>query len=145
MIVYLDASALVKRYIAEAGSKEVGALIAQTTHLGTSLLSRVEVPAALAKAARVGGLTQDEAAAALQVFRSQWPDLICLHPTEAIIIQADVLAWENGLRGYDAAHLASALSWEKSLGEAVTLATYDKQLWRAGQTLGLAVWPETLE
>ncbi len=75
MILYLDASALVKRYIAEAGSAEVGRLIAQTDVVGTSVISRAEVAAALAKAVRVGLLSRDEAGAALQVFRAQWIDL----------------------------------------------------------------------
>jgi predicted nucleic acid-binding protein len=35
MIVYLDASALVKRYITEAGSAEVERLISQTQVAGT--------------------------------------------------------------------------------------------------------------
>jgi predicted nucleic acid-binding protein len=50
--VYLDASALVKRYVAEAGSKEVGGhLVADASVVGTVILSGTEVVAALAKAA----------------------------------------------------------------------------------------------
>lgn len=37
MILYLDASALVKRYIAEAGSAEVGEAIAKAEMVGTVL------------------------------------------------------------------------------------------------------------
>ena len=50
MILYLDASALVKRYVAELGSPEVSAAISQAQVTGTVLLSRAEVEAALAKA-----------------------------------------------------------------------------------------------
>lgn len=57
---------------------------------------------------------------------------------------ADHLAWEHGLRGYDAVHLAAALPWHEALGESVTVATYDKQLWQAAQSTGLVVWPESL-
>jgi len=74
MIVYLDASALVKRYVAEVGSVEVDRLIAEAESVGTAVISRAEVAAALAKAARLGLLPRDEAEAALQVFRAQWPD-----------------------------------------------------------------------
>ena len=35
MIVYVDAGALVKRYVAEAGSAEVGELIGQASAVGT--------------------------------------------------------------------------------------------------------------
>lgn len=37
MIVYLDASALVKRYVAEAGSVEVASLISKAQALGTAV------------------------------------------------------------------------------------------------------------
>jgi predicted nucleic acid-binding protein len=48
MIAYLDASALVKRYVAEAGSTEVNGLISEAEALGTAVISRAEVSAALA-------------------------------------------------------------------------------------------------
>jgi predicted nucleic acid-binding protein len=141
MIVYLDASALVKHYVVEAGSAEVGQLLVRADVVGTAAISRAEVAAALAKAARMGTLTQDEAEAALQVFRTEWVDLVRLQLTEAILAQADTPAWDYGLRGYDAVHLAAARFWQSSLGEPVTLATYDRQLWQAGDAAGLVVWP----
>ena len=144
MIVYLDASALVKRYVAEAGSAEVDVLIARADVIGTSVISHAEVAAALAKAARMGALSRDEAQAALQVFRIQWPDLVRLQLTEVILAQAGALAWDHGLRGYDAVHLAVARFWQSSLGKPVTLAAFDRQLWEAGAAAGLAVWPEDL-
>lgn len=145
MNAYLDASALVKNYVAETGSKEVSQLLSRADLLATSVLSRAEVPAALAKAARVGWLTREAADAARQVFRSQWPALMGVQATEALMALADTLAWEYGLRGYDAVHLASALTWQEALGEPALLATFDKQLWSAASKAGLASWPETLE
>jgi predicted nucleic acid-binding protein len=137
MILYLDASALVKRYVAEAGSAEVGAAISQAVVSGTALVSRAEVAAALGKAVRVKALTQEEALAALQVFRNDWVDLVRIQMTEMVIARADLLAWDHGLRGYDAVQLASALAWQDALGEAVTLATFDKHLWTVAQSVGL--------
>jgi predicted nucleic acid-binding protein len=90
------------------------------------------VAAALARAARVGALSRDEAQAAIQVFYTQWPDLVRLQLTKVILAQAGTLAWTHGLRGYDAVHLAAAHFWQASLGEAVTLAAFDRQLWEAG-------------
>ncbi len=51
MICYLDASALVKRYVTEPGSKEVSWAIAEAETVGTAVISRVEVSSALARAA----------------------------------------------------------------------------------------------
>lgn len=144
MIVYLDASALVKRYVAERGTDEIARLIVTAAGVGTSLISRVETSAALAKAARLGALTRAAGAAALQVFRSEWPLLIRVQATELVLARAELLAWELDLRGYDAVHLASALIWQEGLGEAVTLATFDRQLWNAACTQRMAVFPQDL-
>ena len=54
MILYLDASALVKRYVAERGSREVIGLTTAAEIVATSLISRAEVAAALARAVRLG-------------------------------------------------------------------------------------------
>ncbi len=54
MILYLDSSALVKRYIAERGSKNTAELTARAELVATSLISRAEVAAAFAKAVRIG-------------------------------------------------------------------------------------------
>jgi predicted nucleic acid-binding protein len=144
MILYLDASALVKRYVAEPGSRQVAEAIAAAEIVGTSLISRAETAAALAKAVRVGTLTREGAASALQVFRSEWPSLVRVQATEMLAARADELAWELGLRGYDAVHLASALLWQDGMGERVTVATFDRQLWEAVEKRGMTVFPEDL-
>jgi predicted nucleic acid-binding protein len=144
MILYLDASALVKRYVAEAGAEEVAQAVAEADVIGTSLISRAETAAALAKAVRTGALTRQAAASTLQVFRSEWPDLVRVQATEMLVARADILAWELGLRGYDAVHLASALLWQDSLGRGVTMATFDRRLWKAAEQRGLDPFPEDL-
>jgi predicted nucleic acid-binding protein len=144
VIAYLDASALVKRYVAEAGSAEVQALIQEAQATGTAVLSRAEVSAALAKAARVGLVTRDAALKALEAFTSDWEHLIRLQFSEPLAARAAALAWEHGLRGYDAVHLATALVWRETLGETVTVATYDRELWRGAQASGLSPWPAAM-
>lgn len=144
MILYLDVSALVKRYVAEPGTAEVARAITDAEVVGTSLISRAETVAALAKAVRVGALTQEAASAAAQVFRNEWPTLVRVQMTETLVARADTLAWELGLRGYDAVHLASALLCHEGLDQAVVLATFDKQLWKAAGQRGLITFPEDL-
>lgn len=144
MIVYLDASALVKRYVAEAGSEAVNALMVGASVVGTAAISHAEVSAALAKAVRMKLLSPEEGASALQVVNSEWESLIRLQLTEVLISRAASLAWDRGLRGYDAVHLAAALFWQDMLGDPITLATYDRQLWEAARMTGLIAWPESL-
>jgi len=144
MILYLDASALVKRYVAEPGTREVAEAIAGAEVVGTSLISRAETSAALGKAVRIGALTRQEAASALQVFRSEWANLVRVQATEVLVARADELAWELGLRGYDAVHLASALLWQDGMGQSVTVATFDRQLWEAAGERGMIRFPKDL-
>jgi predicted nucleic acid-binding protein len=141
LIVYLDASAIVKRYVVESGSAEVESLVRDARTVGTGMLSRAEVAAALAKAARLRLLSRDSAMAALTLFGAHWPHLVRLQFGEGLAARAASLAWEHDLRGYDAVHLATALAWQETLGETVVLATFDRELWRSAPAAGLSAWP----
>lgn len=142
MIAYLDASALVKRYLVERGSQETIALTAEAELTATSIVSRAEVAGALAKAARTGLVAHDIARKAQRSFAGDWQDLVRVPVTEALMAQAETLAWEHGLRGYDAVQLACALTWRESAGEDIVVATFDQQLWEATKRTGLKPWPE---
>ena len=144
MIVYLDASALVKRYLAEAGSPEVSRLIADSSAIGTSLVSRAEVAAAIARSVRAGGLLRPAGEKALRALSVQWVDLMALPVTAALVARASELAWTYGLRGYDAIHLNSAVLWQEDLGEPVVLATFDRELGEAARQAGMQTWPAGL-
>jgi predicted nucleic acid-binding protein len=141
LIVYLDASALVKRYVAETGSADVATLVDSAQLAATAVISRAEVAAALAKAARMGLAERELLAASLADVEKDWNDCMRLEVNEHTVARAAALAWAQQLRGYDAVHLACAQVWQEALGEAVTLATYDRELWRAAGATGVQPWP----
>jgi predicted nucleic acid-binding protein len=145
VIVYLDASALVKRYVAERGSRETRELSTKADVVATSLITRAEVAAALSKAVRVGIIEPDSGRKAQRAFASQWPDIAKVPVSEALVSRAEALAWDFALRGYDAVQLASALTWQEAVGAEITLATFDRQLWDAGKKAGVRIWPDTLK
>ena len=144
MILYADASALVKRYVAEHGSAEVSALTSDAEAVATAIISRAEVAAALARSVRLGIIDENGGRRAQRRFAQEWPDLVKLPITDALVVRAESLAWEYGLRGYDAVQLASALTWKDSIGADVTLATFDRDLWDAAPHAGLQAWPDKL-
>ncbi len=144
MICYLDSSALIKRYVVEAGSDDVEQLLREADAAGTAWISVVEVVAGLAKAARMKVLTSKEANSAIHAFRDDWPDLMRLQISEPLLERAADLAQQHGLRGYDAVQLAAAITWQASLEEPVTLVSFDRQLWLAAQNAGLSVQPKAL-
>lgn len=142
MILYLDTSALVKRYIQEAGTDEVIALIENAGSVGSASLAKVEMAVALEKTVRQGWLERKIALQAWQDFLGHWSSFTRLNASPGIIERASALAWEYSLRGYDAMHLACAFLWQETLETQITMATFDRDLWQAGGKAGLAVWPE---
>lgn len=144
MILYLDSSAVVKNYVSEPGSKEVGRALSRAELIGTHLICRVEVAAAFGRAVRMKQLKHEEGWECLRRFRQDWPALVRLQVTEALVVQAEALSWDQELTGFDAIHLAAASLWQGALGKAVTLATFDKRLWRAAKRIGLLHYPDDL-
>ena len=116
MVLYLDSSALVKRYIHEAHSEAVAHLLDETVAIATAAISRVEVVAALARAARGNRLDAHEARRAQEQFAEDWPDFGKVPVTDSLLTRAETLAWKHGLRAYDAVQLAAALVCEDAHG-----------------------------
>jgi len=144
VILYLDSSALVKRYVAEKGSAETRHIISRSDVLGTVIITRAEVAAALAKAIRMRVLDSHVAEQRLKRFYADWGALARLPVDDSVVTLAGRLAWDYNLRGYDAVHLASAITWQDALDETVTLATFDKHLWEAAASAGLTPYPTIL-
>lgn len=141
MNLYLDTSALIKRYIREPGSLELRTLLEEADMLATVQITLVEAIAALAKAVRIGNITRKNASQSMAILQQDWLNLQNIAISDELVNQAALLAWQHDLRGYDAVHLASALAWQTRFGEQVTMTTYDLQLWTIAQHVGLAVYP----
>jgi len=142
MIVYADTSALVKLFVTEEGSEATRTLLCQASVMGTGLLARAELGAALARGARRGLLSEADALEARRRLEGVWPTWVRIGVDENLVSRAEALAWEYNLRGYDALHLASALAWKERVQHPVALLTFDRELWEASQRAGLIAWPE---
>jgi predicted nucleic acid-binding protein len=142
MNLYLDTSALIKRYVEEPGSEDVLDWMDLADTIGTGLVTRAEVAAAITRAMRMNHLTEQVSVKALSKFRQEWVDFHRIPINEELIARADFLACQHGLCGYDAVHLAAALIWQEALMLPVTLATYDQELASAGKKSGLKILPE---
>jgi predicted nucleic acid-binding protein len=141
LICYLDSSALVKRYLTEPGSLQIREIIENAEALGTVVISRAEIVAALGKAVRLGALTREIAEEARRALQIDWRDFARIAVSEYLVDRASDLAWTYGLRGYDSVQLAAAVIWQDELGLPLTLATFDGQLWDAASRVGLGVYP----
>jgi predicted nucleic acid-binding protein len=107
----------------------------------TGLITRVEVAAAIARARKMKMIPLEETQKALSNLRSDWESFRRLPITENTVIRGDSLAVEHDLRGYDATHLACALIWQETIGDPVTLASFDVQLLKAARSENMAVLP----
>jgi uncharacterized protein len=143
-IIYLDTSALLKLYVQELHSDEVRILVDVAEGVGTSILTYTEIAAAMARAARIQLISNDAARSAWNNFVKDWADFTRLKLSMPLTERAASLAWEFGLRGYDAMHLSAALTWQDALEERILLATCDRLLWSAGVKAGIPVWPDEL-
>ncbi len=142
MNLYIDTSALLKLFIQEAYSDEVRLWVKDADLVATGLLTRAETPAGLNRLARMSILDQEQCDTALANFRSEWQDYHRVPITEQIVARADFLTCQYSLRGYDAVHLACALTWSELLGAPVTIATFDRELHDAAKKSGLDVLPQ---
>jgi predicted nucleic acid-binding protein len=142
MIVYADTSALVKLFVEEENSVATREMLRQAQAMGTGLPTRAELGAALARGARRGLLSEEEASEARRKLKAAWPTWIHIAVNEDLVSRAEALAWEYRLRGYDAVHLAVALAWQERIAHPIVLATFDRELWTAARQVGLRVWPE---
>lgn len=143
---YLESSALVKRYSAEAGSKFVIKLLQPSSgnRLYSAKITEIEVCAALTRKRK--GLTMTAAAATKSIarFRRNFAArFVKSDITDSIISDAIRLSDLHALRGYDAIQLAAALETNSeriSRGIApLTFVSADAELNSAAQAEGLAV------
>ena len=142
MIVYADTSALVKLFVTEEGSETTRGVLRQAAVMGTGLLARAELGAALARGARRGLLSEADAKEARRRLEDVWTTWVRIGVDENLVSRAEALAWEHNLRGYDALHLASALAWQERIQQPVALLTFDRELWEAARRAGLVARPE---
>lgn len=130
---YLDTSALIKRFVTEKGSPLVESLVSQEGFVATAKIAYTEVYAGLTRKHREGHLPGSQYALACRQFESDWQAYIRVDLQDEILVLARDLIQRHTLRGFDAIHLASALSLRAALGEEITFAAADERLLRAAR------------
>lgn len=144
--LYLDASALVKRYSSEIGSTWVETQVdpASGHSLVTAEFTMAEVAAAIAAKHRAPqGITREERDDAVSDFLSDCNTRYLLVAVDRHVIERAVdLTQNHSLRGYDAIHLATALTVNATLTAAnlppLIFVAADNDLLAAANTEGLA-------
>jgi predicted nucleic acid-binding protein len=131
-MLYLDASALVKRYVAEKGSEALIGAMAGADGWAICRVGYLETARAVKVAA---------GKPAVRRFDVDWPSFEVVEVDAALAEHAAELTSTEELQSLDALHLAAALLIAS--GD-LTVATWDVRLHRAAQSQGLAVFPAEL-
>ncbi len=137
-VAYFDSSALVKLVVDEPGSDDAALLWDGADSVFTSRVAHPEVRAALAAAQR-GGRLDDRAH---RQAKAGWAELHAalrlVEVTPQLEHSAGEFAEKHRLGGFDAVHLASALTLELA---GVVVATWDGRLHQAARAVGLPTLP----
>ncbi|MGH2609463.1 MAG: type II toxin-antitoxin system VapC family toxin [Tepidiformaceae bacterium] len=142
MNLYLEPSGLAKPYLGEADAYLVRAAVEAADVVGTSVLSLAEVMSSVFRAQRSGTITGDQAASIAEVFTQDWVHYFRIAVQDETVVLASSLIQKWPLRGFDAVHLASALSWQTMTGEGVVFMSFDRQLRTAADGERLWLLPE---
>lgn len=134
MITYVDTSTLLKLVVEETGSDVAAVIWDSADALASVGLVVVEARAALAAARRAGRLTADQHREVKREAEALIEELHLVDVGDGLIAAAADLAEVDGLRGYDAVHLAGALFIEAEI-----LTSADGALCEAASGRGLHV------
>jgi predicted nucleic acid-binding protein len=134
MNVFLDSSALAKRYVQEPGSDIVDRVLALASSLGVSVLSVPEVGSALCRLRRERKLSPKQYSKAKQALCEDIEDASIVHITDQVVARAVELLERWPLRSSDAVQVASAAEWSADL-----FVSADERLCLAARGYGLCV------
>ena len=132
MNLYLDASALVKRYVAEPGSQAVRGAMREAEGWFICRTGFVETVRAVGLAA---GL------AVTKAVRDEWSAFGIVEVDQPLVERAAALAIERDLRSLDSLHLAAALVLPV---HDLVFVSWDRRLQTAARTEGLELLPASL-
>jgi len=141
MILYLDTSALLKKYFNEVGSNEIITNWKAAEAIVISTVAYAETLAAIHRKKREMGSEKAMFEKILELFKRDWNSFIRVEVTDELNEWIDKMISRYPLRGFDAIHLASALIVHDRLPENFLFACYDNPLLQAAQMAGLQTLP----
>lgn len=144
MILYLDTSALVKRYFKESYSDEVISKWMGATEIISSSVAYAETLASFYRKKKEARLKDDRFGRIVDLFRTEWKSFIRVEVSDELNKYIDRAIGKYPLRGFDAIHLASAMiTWER-LSKDYLFVCFDRRLNQSAQKEGLDTFPRQL-
>jgi len=132
--VFLDSSALAKRYVNERGSERVEEILSSASSIGISVICLTEVSSALCRLRREGTLSPTQYDDRKQALFGDAKDAVIIEITDGVVARAIQLLEGWPLRSSDALHVACAAEWGAEL-----FASADERQCKAARGYGLRV------
>lgn len=143
MILYLDTSALVKKYFKEKNSSEVITAWKSALGITTSAVSYAELLAAVYRKASETRVKKSIIESVVGIFQEDWSSFIITAVDNRLNETIHKVIAKHALRGFDAIHLASALTIGSSGADNFVFACYDEKLRHAAHAEGLETLPSS--
>ena len=134
MNVFLDSSALAKRYIQEPGSDRLEEILSSASSLGVCVICVSEVVSALCRRRRERKLSRQQYLKAKQALFEDIEDSSMVNVTDRVLARAVELLERWPLRSSDSLHVASAAEWSAEL-----FVSADERQCAAARAYGLQV------
>lgn len=132
MKLFLDSSAMAKRFIDEPGSQRVEDLCANASALGLSVICVPEIISALSRRKRERTLTPRQYTQTKRRLLEDVRDAALISLTPEVLRVSIAVLESSIVRGMDAIHIASAVEWQADL-----FVSGDQQQIRAARKAGL--------
>lgn len=135
---YFDTSALVKRYVREAGSRGVRELLRRYRFLSCAIVP-LEALSAFSRRKAAGELSERSFSAIVSRMRIDREHWELVEISDAVLSRAEEVIQKAEVRTLDALHIASALAFRELAGLRVPFITADERQRDAAQRMGLEV------
>lgn len=138
MKLYIDSNAFVSQYTNDNPQHAIltQQAIAQASTTASSPITYPEVRAAFRALRQQKRITQRQYLQAVADFERDWPTVQTLEVNDALALLAGAIADQHLLRGCDAVHVATAVTFH-AMSQDIAFLTFDQQLEKRVMASGL--------
>ena len=137
-LAYFDTSALVKKYVQEAGSTRVRELLASYEFV-SSAIAPIEIHSAVRRRHRQGEISRQSYASILSRVKQDRLFWQLVEPVPQVLAKAEEIVMAYNVRTLDALHLASAMIIQDSIETTIPFVTADDRQLTAARACKLEV------
>lgn len=130
MVIFIDTSSLIKRYVSETGSDIVDSLFNDENEICISPVSAIEMRSALGRKLRDGSIDSETYQKARDLWSEEYVNFIKIPFNDSLVIKAIKEVEDRGVKTLDSIQIGSAL-----LSMADEMVTSDQQMFRVFQAI----------